>query len=122
MVGCARNLRIATTLVLAVTVPDVCGMFCVVLRNLTLQSAFVQGNTEYDTLPPSYILLVVSVKGLMLSGNFRDTLQLSSNSSCLTFQVVNVCELYIGHSRPRLQLCLRHAAKGKYMDIIITLG
>ena len=32
----ARNLRISTTRVLVVTAPDICGMFCVVLRTLTL--------------------------------------------------------------------------------------
>ena len=48
-----------TTRVVAVTIPDVCGMFCVVVDLSTLQSTFVHSNTEYDTLfPPSYIIYI----------------------------------------------------------------
>ena len=57
-VNCARDDK-PTTRVVVVTIPDVCGMFCVVFDLSTLQSMFVHGNTEYDTLfPPSYIVYI----------------------------------------------------------------
>ena len=44
------QLIIVATRVLAVTTPDVCGTFCVILRMLALLLCKVCGKTDYDTL------------------------------------------------------------------------